>query len=36
MGATMAVIVMCLLPIIIIYVLFQKHIIKGVVDGAVK
>ena len=36
MGATMAIIVMCLLPIIIIYVLFQKHIIKGVVDGAVK
>jgi raffinose/stachyose/melibiose transport system permease protein len=36
MGATMAVIVMCLLPVIIIYILFQKHIIKGVVDGAVK
>ena len=36
MGATMAIIVMCLLPIIIIYILFQKHIIKGVVDGAVK
>lgn len=36
MGATMAVIVMCLLPIIIIYMAFQKHIIKGVVDGAVK
>lgn len=36
MGATMAVIVLCLLPIIIMYVLFQKHIIKGVVDGAVK
>lgn len=36
MGATMAVIVLCLLPIIIMYILFQKHIIKGVVDGAVK
>ena len=36
LGATMAIIVMTLLPIIIIYVLFQKHIIKGVVDGAVK
>ena len=36
MGATMAIIVMCLLPIIIIYMAFQKHIIKGVVDGAVK
>lgn len=36
MGATMAVIMMCLLPIIIIYIAFQKHIIKGVVDGAVK
>ena len=36
MGATMAIIMMCLLPIIIIYIAFQKHIIKGVVDGAVK
>ena len=36
LGATMAIIVMTLLPIIIIYVLFQKHIIKGVVEGAVK
>lgn len=36
MGATMAIIMLCLLPIIIIYVAFQKHIIKGVVDGAVK
>lgn len=36
LGATMAIIVMTLLPVIFIYVLFQKHIIKGVVDGAVK
>lgn len=36
LGATMAIIVMTLIPIIIIYILFQKHIIKGVVDGAVK
>ena len=36
LGATMAIIVMTLLPIIIIYILFQKHIIKGVVEGAVK
>lgn len=36
LGATMAIIVMTLLPIIIVYILFQKHIIKGVVEGAVK
>lgn len=36
LGATMAIIVMTLVPIIIIYLLFQKHIIKGVVEGAVK
>ena len=36
LGATMAIIMMTLIPIIIIYILFQKHIIKGVVDGAVK
>lgn len=35
-GATMALIVMCLLPIIIIYFICQKHIIKGVLSGAVK
>ena len=34
--ATMALIVLCLLPVIIIYFLAQKHIIKGVVSGAVK
>ena len=36
LGATMAIIVMALIPIIIIYFIFQKHIIKGVVEGAVK
>lgn len=35
-GATMALIVLCLLPVIIIYFICQKHIIKGVVSGAVK
>ena len=35
-GATMALIVLCLIPIIIVYALSQKHIIKGVVSGAVK
>ena len=36
LGATMAIIVMCLIPIVLIYVLWQKHIIKGMIDGAVK
>lgn len=35
-GATMAMIMMCLLPIVVIYILCQKHIIKGVLSGAVK
>ena len=35
-GAPMALIMMCLLPIIIIYFICQKHIIKGVLSGAVK
>lgn len=35
-GATMALIVLCLLPVITIYFIAQKHIIKGVVSGAVK
>ena len=35
-GATMALIILCLLPIVIIYFLCQKHIIKGVLSGAVK
>ena len=36
LGATMAIIIMCLIPIIAIYILWQKHIIKGMMDGAVK
>ena len=36
MGPMMACIVMTVLPIVIIYILGQKHIIKGVLDGAVK
>ena len=36
MGPMMASIVMTVLPIIIIYLICQKHIIKGVVAGAVK
>lgn len=35
-GATMAMIIMCLLPVVIIYIACQKHIIKGVLSGAVK
>ena len=35
-GATMAMIMMCLLPVVIIYIACQKHIIKGVLSGAVK
>ena len=36
MGPMMACIVMTVLPIVIIYIAGQKHIIKGVLDGAVK
>ena len=36
LGATMAVIMMAILPIIILYLFCQKHIIKGVAAGAVK
>ena len=36
LGATMAIIVMAILPIIILYIFCQKHIIKGVAAGAVK
>ena len=35
-GATMAMIMMCLIPIVVIYIICQKHIIKGVLSGAVK
>ena len=36
LGATMAVIMLSILPIIIVYMFCQKHIIKGVAAGAVK
>ena len=36
LGATMAVIMLSIVPIIILYLFCQKHIIKGVVSGAVK
>ncbi len=35
-GATMALILMAIIPIIIVYIICQKHIIKGVAAGAVK
>lgn len=35
-GATMAMIMMCLIPVVALYALGQKHIIKGVLSGAVK
>ena len=36
MGATMAIIMLSILPVIIFYLCCQKHIIKGVAAGAVK
>ncbi len=36
LGATMAVIMLSVLPVIILYLICQKHIIKGVAAGAVK
>ncbi len=36
LGATMAIIMLSIVPIIIVYLLCQKHIIKGVAAGAVK
>ncbi len=36
LGATMAVIMISIIPVIIVYLLCQKHIIKGVAAGAVK
>ena len=36
LGGFMAMLVLAIIPIIIFYVLAQKHIIKGVVAGAVK
>ncbi len=35
-GATMALIMLCLIPIVVLYFFGQKHIIKGVLSGAVK
>ena len=35
-GATMALIITCLIPVVVFYVLGQKHIISGVLSGAVK
>ena len=36
LGATMAIIMLSIVPIIIVYMFCQKHIIKGVAAGAVK
>ena len=36
LGATMAIIMLGITPVIILYILCQKHIIKGVAAGAVK
>lgn len=36
MGPMMACLVMTVVPVVIIYILGQKHIIKGVLSGAVK
>ena len=36
LGATMAMILMAIIPVIIFYLCCQKHIIKGVASGAVK
>ena len=35
-GAFMALLTLAIVPIVIFYVFCQKHIIKGVVSGAVK
>ncbi len=35
-GATMALIITCLAPIVLLYVIGQRHIIQGVLSGAVK
>lgn len=36
MGALMAMLVLSIIPIVIFYLTCQKHIIEGVVAGAVK
>ena len=35
-GAMMAMLVLAIVPVVVFYLLCQKHIIKGVVAGAVK
>ena len=36
LGATMALILMSIIPVIVFYLACQKHIIKGVAAGAIK
>ena len=36
MGAMMAMLMLAMLPVIVFYLACQKHIIKGVLAGAVK
>jgi raffinose/stachyose/melibiose transport system permease protein len=36
MGALMAMLVLAIVPIVVFYLVLQRHIIKGVVAGAVK
>ncbi|MDR3107310.1 MAG: ABC transporter permease subunit, partial [Bifidobacteriaceae bacterium] len=36
MGSMMAVLVVAIVPIIVFYLVLQKHIVKGVVAGAIK
>ena len=36
LGATMALILLSIIPVIVFYLTCQKHIIKGVAAGAVK
>ena len=36
LGATMALILLSIIPVIVFYLACQKHIIKGVAAGAVK
>ncbi len=36
LGATMALILLSIIPVVVFYLICQKHIIKGVAAGAVK
>ena len=36
MGAIMSALIMAVIPVVVFYLLCQKHIIKGVAAGAVK